>query len=105
MHRQQLESYKNAFCVLNSLDKNSVDVGIAFVGLRPSINTGFVDFQLDLRKPAKNVYNTFLKRVKKILEWKNDPDLFLKELSEETIFKHERLWRSVVEQYLFESKN
>jgi len=103
VHRQQLESYKKAFCVLNRIDNDSVDVGIAYIGLRPSINTGFVNCQLDLRKPAKNVYNTFLKRVKKILEWKNDPDLFLKELSEEKIKKHERLWRSVVEQYLFES--
>ena len=27
-HRQQLESYKNAFCELNNIEKDAVDVGI-----------------------------------------------------------------------------
>jgi len=101
-HRQQLESYKNAFCEINDIEKEAVDVGIAFIGLRPSVNTGFVDCELNLKKPGKNVFNTFLKRVNKIIEWKNDPDLFLKELSEEKVKTNERLWRSVVDQYFLE---
>lgn len=101
-HRQQLASYKNAFCELNNIDKEEVDVGIAFIGLRTSVNTGFVDCELDLKKPGKNVFKTFLKRVVKIIEWKNDPDLFLKELSEEKIKINQRLWQSVVDQYYLE---
>ena len=101
-HRQQLASYKNAFCELNNIEKESVDVGIAFIGLRPSVNTGFVDCELDTKKPGKNVFNTFLKRVKKIIEWKNDPDLFLMELSEEKVKINRRLWQSVVDQYRIE---
>ena len=101
-HRQQLESYKNAFCELNNIEKEAVDVAIAFIGLRPSVNTGFVNCELDLKKPGKNVFHTFLKRVNKIIEWKKDPDLFLKELSEEKVKTNERLWRSVVDQYLIE---
>jgi len=101
-HRQQLDSYKNAFCELNNIEKDAVDVGIAFIGLRTSVNTGFVDFELDLKKPGKNVFMTFLKRVNKIIEWKNDPDLFLKELSDEKVKINQRLWQSVVDQYIIE---
>ena len=103
-HRQQLEAYRNAFCELNNIEKDAVDVGIAFIGLRTSVNTGFVDCELDLKKPGKNVFNTFLKRVEKIIEWKNDPDLFLKELSEEKVKINTRLWQSVVDQYRTEAQ-
>ncbi|MGI9554281.1 MAG: UvrD-helicase domain-containing protein [Thermodesulfobacteriota bacterium] len=102
-HRQQLESYKNAFCEMNNIENGSVEVGIAFIGLRPSVNTGFIDCELDLKKPAKNSFKTFISKVEKILEWKNDPDLFLKELSEERVRTNERLWRTVVDQYIFET--
>ena len=103
-HRQQLVSYKKAFCKLNDIENDAVDVGIAFIGLRPTVNTGNIDYELDLKKPRKNVFNTFLKKVNKILEWKNEPDLFLKELSEMKTKTNERLWKSVVDQYLLEIK-
>jgi len=103
-HRQQLEAYKNAFCELKKIEREAVDVGIAFIGLRSSVNTGFVDCELDLKKPGKNVFNTFLKRVNKIIEWKNEPGLFLRELSEEKVRINQRLWKSVVDQYLIELK-
>ena len=101
-HRQQLVSYKNAFCELNNIDKDLVDIGIAFIGLRSTINTGVINSELDLKKPGKNVFNTFLKKVNKVIQWKNSPDLFLKELSEDKVKSNERLWKSVVDQYLFE---
>ncbi len=101
-HRQQLESYKNAFCEINKIEREAVEVGIAFIGLRPSVNTGFVDCELDTKKPGKNVFNTFLKRVNKIIEWKNEPDIFLRELSEEKVNINTRLWQSVVDQYFLE---
>ena len=101
-HRQQLVSYKNAFSELNNIDKDLVDIGIAFIGLRSTINTGVINSELDLKKPGKNVFNTFLKKVNKVIQWKNSPDLFLKELSEDKVKSNERLWKSVVDQYLFE---
>lgn len=104
-HRQQLESYKKAFCKLNDISSDNVEVAIAYVGLRPSINTGIVDYKLDLRQPTKTSFNTFLSKVEKVLRWKNNPYLFLKELSEDKIKTNERLWRSIVDQYLFEIKN
>ncbi|MGI9534144.1 MAG: UvrD-helicase domain-containing protein [Thermodesulfobacteriota bacterium] len=104
-HRQQLESYKNAFCELNNIENDNVDVGIAYIGLRPSVNTGFIDCELDMKNPSKSSFNTFISKVEKILEWKNDPDLFLKDLSEEKVKTNERLWRSVVDQYIFEITN
>ena len=101
-HRQQLETYKKAFCELNNIDNDAVEVGIAFIGLRTSVNTGIVDCELDLKQPGKNVFNTFIKKITKIVEWKNDPELFLSELSEEKVKTSQRLWRSVVDQYLIE---
>ena len=104
-HRQQLEFYKRAFCQINNINNDNVEVAIAYIGLRSTLNTGEVHAELDLKQPSKSAFNTFISKVKKIVEWKNDPDLFLKELSEQKIKKNEILWRNVVEQYLFEDKN
>ena len=101
-HRQQLESYKKAFCYLHDIDAKNVEVGIAYIGLRNSINTGVVDYELDMRKPSKTAFKTFISKVDKILEWKKNPDEFLEELSGDNSNINHSLWRNVVEQYIFE---
>lgn len=103
-HRQQLASYKRSFCKHHNVPAENVEVAIAYLGLRSSVDTGEVNWELDLKQPAKTAFNTFTKKLKKILEWKNDPEQFLEELSEEKVKSNERLWKSIVDQYLFEKK-
>lgn len=96
-HRQQLEAYKRAFCVAEGVNPSKVKVAIGFVGLRPAINTGRIEALLDDRQPQKRAFDTFSKRVQVILDWKKDPNSFLKQLIDDGRFD-DVLWRSVVEQ-------
>ncbi len=102
MHRQQLECYKRSFCIKNNIPEDNVKVGIAFIGLRSPINTNNYRQLLDDSQPRSSAFKTFLKRVNKIMEWKNNPRLFLEELLNENQNINSHLWRSVVEQYIFE---
>lgn len=101
-YRRQLECYKRALCECRNLDYESVEVCTAFLGLRSSVNTNKFDFELDNTQPGKNVFNTFLKHVGTIMAWKEDPELFFKELYDEKKNIRENLWRALIEQYLKE---
>ncbi len=99
-HRQQLAAYKRAFCIAHKIDTDKVRVGICFVRLRSALNTGELSYLLDNKQPNKRAFETFSKRLNKVLKWKRDPESFLSELSETE--RGEALWRSIVEQYLKE---
>lgn len=101
-HRQQLEAYRKAFCYLNKVDQTDVEVAIAYVGLRPTVKTGEVSFELDTRQPKPKVFNTVENYIKKIMDWKNQPENFFRELQEEKNYIDNPLWKNVVEQYLYE---
>lgn len=92
-----MEAYKRAFCVAEGVNADKVKVAIGFVGLRPVINTGRIEALLDDRQPQRTAFDTFSKRVQAILDWKKDPNLFLKQLIEDGRFD-DVLWRSIVEQ-------
>ena len=97
-HRQQLDAYKRAFCVHEGVDPEAVKVGIGYVSLRDRIDTGRFDCLFDNNQPRKTAFDTFCKKVSRILSWKQDPYLFFEELINEA--KHDDvLWRSIVEQY------
>lgn len=96
-HRQQLEAYKRAFCVAEGVNPAKVRVAIGFVGLRPVINTGMMRALLDDRQPQKSAFDTFSKKVQAILDWKRDPNSFLKQIIEDSRFD-DVLWRGIVEQ-------
>jgi DNA helicase-2/ATP-dependent DNA helicase PcrA len=81
-HRQQLEVYKRAFAISNNIELNKIKIAIGYVGLKPIINIGKINYRLDTTQPKKSSFQTFTKNVNKILEWKNDPELFIKELLE-----------------------
>lgn len=100
-HRQQLEAYRRAFCVLEGIDLDRVDVAIGFVALRDRIDTGRFDCHFDDKPPVKTSFNNFAKKVIRILTWKQDPELYFQELINEA--KHDdALWRSIFEQYKLE---
>ena len=97
IHRQQLEAYKRAFCVAEGVKPEKVKVAIGFVGLRRAINTGKIEAFLDNRQPQKTAFETFSNKVQTILDWKKDPNSFLKQLIEDSR-SDDVLWRSIAEQ-------
>jgi len=99
-HRQQLEAYRQSFCNLNSLPLEKVQVALAFVGLRPVINTGRIEALLDDKQPAKTAISTFSKRANKIVAWKQNPETFFSDLFEKD--NGEPLWAALKEQYTLE---
>ena len=97
-HKQQLESYKKAFCAKNNISLDKVNVAVGYIGLRSTINTGRIEYELDNKKPVKKAFETFNKRLTKFLSWKENPNNFFKDLKEEG-FTDDPLWRAIIEQY------
>jgi DNA helicase II / ATP-dependent DNA helicase PcrA len=96
-HRQQLETYRRAYSKKKNIPIENIKVAIGFVGLRTTINTGKIDFKLDDKQPAKSAFDTFTKKVEKMLSWVDDVDVFFEDFIKEKI--NDNLWRSVVEEY------
>lgn len=103
-HRRQLDAYRKAFCYLNKVDQTDVEVAIAYVGLRPAVKTGEISCDLDTTQPQSKVFSTVEKHLKKIVDWKNQPEDFFRELQEEKNYIDNPLWKNVVEQYLYEEE-
>ena len=101
-HKQQLESYKRAYSEQHNIPLDKIKVAIGFIGLRPTVNMGKIDYELEQRQPAKTSFSTFTKKVEKVIEWKNNPNLFLEELKNNK--QEDVIWKSVVEQYVKEMK-
>jgi len=102
-HRQQLESYKKVFSAKENIQLDKIKVGIGYIGLRTTINTGSIGSMLDMKQPAKSSFDTFAKRVEKLLSWIKDPKEFFKAFIDEDV--NDMLWRSVVEEYRKGEKN
>ena len=81
-HRQQLEAYKRAYSVSNSVPLDKIRVAIGYVGLRPTVNLGKTNCRLDSSQPSKTAFETFSKKVNTVLEWRNNPETFLQHLKE-----------------------
>ncbi|MEM4235537.1 MAG: ATP-dependent DNA helicase [Candidatus Anstonellaceae archaeon] len=82
-HRQQLEIYKKIFSKINKIDPQKIKVAIGYIGLKPIINSGKIEFLLDDRQPHKNALQTVYKKIEKILSWKKDPNKFFEDLEKE----------------------
>lgn len=101
-HRQQLEAYRKAFSIKKNISLDKIKVAIGFIGLRRTINTGKIESMFDDKQPTKSAFDTFTKKVNKILEWKKNPESFLTDLMEKEI--NDDLWKAVVEQYKLETQ-
>jgi ATP-dependent DNA helicase UvrD/PcrA len=99
-HRQQLQAYRHAYSVSTGITISKVKVAIGFVGLRGRVNIGKNQALLDSMQPLDSAFETFKVKVKKVLEWKGDPDSFLKELGEGS---KDLICRAVQEQYELET--
>lgn len=95
-HRQQLEVYKRMFSAKFGVPQNKISVAIGFIGLRTTINTGVIGYELDTKQPGKTAFDTFSKRVTKLLGWIKEPETFTKDFLSQEV--DDNLWRAVREE-------
>lgn len=98
-HRQQLEAYRRAYSVSAGVPLDRIKVAIGFVGLRTTVNLGRVGVDLDDMQPGRTAFETFEKRVSRVVEWKKDPEKFLRDLGEGS---DEAICRAVQEEFKLE---
>ena len=107
-HRRQLGLYKKAFASKHNIPLEKIKVSVGYVGLKKRVNISGSWAELYDNPPNKQLLDTFEKRVKKILEWKNNPKNFFKDLEEETKkdrnLKNNPLIQSIIEQHQYELK-
>jgi DNA helicase II / ATP-dependent DNA helicase PcrA len=96
-HKQQLEAYKAAYAVELDIPLDKIQIAIAFIGLRETINLGNINYELEDKKPTKRSFGTFEKKVKKIIDWKENPEMFWGELTSKN--SEDLIWQGVVDQY------
>ena len=58
--------------------EDRIKIFVLYLSLRGGINTG--KFEWSVEEEKKNAFPTFEKHLRKILEWKQDPKKFIKEL-------------------------
>ena len=80
-HKRQLAVYKKMYSKLEGIPEEKIETCIIFVALRGGINTGKSDSGVDFGR--RNVYGTFEHHLQTVLEWKKNPDEFIKELIEQ----------------------
>tara|TARA_B110001454_G_scaffold218201_1_gene245565 strand:- start:3592 stop:6279 length:2688 start_codon:yes stop_codon:yes gene_type:complete len=80
-HKRQLAVYKKMYSQLENTPEEKIETCVIYVSLRGGISTGKFDSSIDYGK--RNVYGTFDEHLQKVLEWKKDPDSFIKELIEQ----------------------
>jgi DNA helicase-2/ATP-dependent DNA helicase PcrA len=76
-----LAVYKKIYSQLENIPEEKIQTCLIFVDLRGGINTGKSDSSIDFGR--RNVYGTFEEHLQKVLEWKKNPDEFIKELIEQ----------------------
>ena len=80
-HKRQLAVYKKIYSQLEDVPEEKIQTCLIFVALRGGINTGKSDSAIDYGK--RDVFGTFEEHLQKVLEWKKNPDEFIKELTEQ----------------------
>ena len=80
-HKRQLAVYKNIYSQLEGIPEEKIQTCLIFVALRGGINTGKSESAIDYGK--RDVFGTFEEHLQKVLEWKKDPEIFIKELLEQ----------------------
>lgn len=96
-YRQQLAVYQKILSTSKGIAPEKIKVAIGFVGLRNTINDGEISAELDEKQPGSTAFNTISKKLQKFLDWRNDTDKFLEELTQEK--QDDNLLRSLIEEY------
>ena len=73
--------FRSMYSINNDIDEEKIKTCVIFVSLRGGINSGKWDYSIEYG--TRNVFVTFEKHLKKVLEWKKNPDAFIEELIEQ----------------------
>ena len=82
VHKRQLAVYKKMYSELYNIPPEKITTCVIFVALRGSINTGKFDSKIEFGT-RDSVFATFEEHLQHVLEWKKDPNKFIKELLEQ----------------------
>ena len=77
-HKRQLAVYKKMYSKIYGIDEDKIKVCVIYVALRGGVNTGRYDMKIDYG--TRNVYGTFDDHLQNVLEWRDKPDKFIKDL-------------------------
>jgi len=103
-HRQQLELYKSILSYTQNIPKEKIKVSIGYVSLSKRINDGTIDTKLDSTIPAKTAIGTLTKHIQVIVDWKSNPETFIKALESINHINQTPITRAIIEQYRKEKK-
>jgi DNA helicase-2/ATP-dependent DNA helicase PcrA len=81
-HKRQLQVYKKMHAEFGSVSEDKITACVIFVSLRGGINTGKYEKKIDM--VTRDTYSTFNDHLQKVLEWKKNPAIFIKELVEQS---------------------
>ena len=79
-HRRQLATYRKLYSIANSIDEDKISIALGFVALRGKVNTGKLGSELDTRQPKPQQYETVMKHVRRFIEFRERPELFMDEV-------------------------
>ena len=80
-HKRQLAVYKKMLAILEDIPEEKITTCIIFVALRGVISTG--KFEREISFGTRDVFATFEKHLKTVLDWRKDPESFIAKLLEE----------------------
>ena len=82
-HKRQLAVYKKMYSILENVPENKIQTCVIYVALRNGINNGQMNSKIEYDSSSR-AFGTFEKHLQKVLEWKKNPDVFIKELLEQS---------------------
>ena len=82
-HKKQLAVYKKMYSKLEKVPEDKIEAYVIYVALRGGINTGTMDLQYDMGGKAGH-FVKFEENLQTVLQWKKNPDEFIKELLEQS---------------------
>jgi len=95
-HKRQLAVYRKMHSILENIPEDKIKIFVVFVALRGGINTGKFDWAIE--KENRNAFPTFEKHLRTVLEWRENPKKFIKDLLDNP--EDDLLYQSVKEKLL-----
>ena len=95
-HRRQLAVYKKLLASNRGIDERNISIAIGYIGLIGKINTGKIEYKLDLTQERKGQIDTFVKHLNAFLDYRRDTMNFVRELMSKEV--KEPLYGNVIKQ-------
>ena len=102
-HKQQLSIYKKALSATEEIPEEKIEAAVGYVGLKSLVSGSQTSKKLDSKQPSSRSFKTVSKKIKKLLSWHENPELFFQEFLDQRI--DDFLWRSAAEQLRKEKRD